>query len=227
MQTQERVKNGEITVGGATVFTPEMPNAQRDPQYVGYRYYTYNGTNMKDEEIFYWNRWTGWKDISRGYNAANDAAGAWSIVFDGIAYLPYIGTALSLFNSGQNAAQAYRSAMGTYPISGGSSDFIQCSITYDTYKKWSYRQSMMPGGWYGYSLGLMSEKATIIKIETEQYYAGNTSRRYTSTNTLNQVIQTPNFAYPDATAWTYAPYAPKTEQIYYLIPGTNHRLMFQ
>jgi hypothetical protein len=167
MRHKQVVESGYM-VAKATFFSPDLlPNNKSvstsysaQPPYTT-TYYTYNGSQMKSEQLFYDNLDTQYQVISSGSlakNIADNICNLAVIAVTKIKYVNFFTTAISLYD-------AFANAYGASWATGATNDYVQVKLIYDNTDQWTYRN--INGDWY---LGLVSQKAVISNIASVQYY---------------------------------------------------------
>lgn len=87
-------------------------------------------------------------------------------------------------------------------------------LIYDDVKQWTYAQQ--GDEWY---LGLCTQKVTVTKVGTEQYYFNGTSGKTTTKDvTTNKSQESEHYASPWATAYQWQNY-PLTEWLDWEVDG--------
>lgn len=179
-----------------TVYSQELLPATRTSETT---YRTYNGVEMRTDRIYYQNLMTRTETLVRGINTEQVAANTTGITLSvlGLCQIPYI----SAVAGGLSLLQAFISAAAgnVNYVTGSSSDFVEYQMTYDTTTQWTYAR--IGTDW---QLGLVSQSAEIIGLETVTYFYNPNTHSGKSNRTITEagtVIRSQNFHSPWAAAY--------------------------
>ncbi|WP_372632164.1 DUF5022 domain-containing protein [Cohnella sp.] len=181
-------------------------------------YYTYNGRNLRQDMIYFYDMSTTWKTISSGANTKSVAEGLSNFAIWGVGSFgsASIALAVNLYVGALTAISTFVNLVGYTPIGGATSDTIQVKIDYDKWTKYDYVQDCTGCQGATYLLGTVTQKVRIIKIDHYMYFYTNSGGKSTTfTTNPNQTYET---AYTTA---NYSNPAPKAIQ-YYGSPWTEY-----
>ena len=163
-------------------------------------YYTYDGHEMRSDQLISTGLNTGWQTIASGSNT-DKATGSLANFTLNVAGLTDL--KVSILSTGLTLLQAFYNQYGTSWVTGSTSDFFQMRIIYNDIKQWTYGKTA-----YGWQLGLGSEKVTLTQVDSEEYHYNSSKREgktYQSSNIVSTYRQSPHFDSPWATAWQWLP----------------------
>jgi len=177
----------------STIFSPSLLD---NPNRLSTTYYTYNGTQMKSERVYSYSVDTGLNTIYLGSSSSSSASVLYNLILIALGLSP--NTTVALLAGGVSVLSAFLNEFGSNQITGHYSDYVQVAVTYDDIKQWTY--AYFSSEW---TLCLGTQKTTLTKIETRQYYFNantNTGHTTNTTRTTSQVKQSEHFTSP----WAYA-----------------------
>ncbi len=192
----------EIENDSATVsyFSSELLTSQMTRGTETSIYYTYDGHEMRSDQLISTGLNTGWQTIASGSNT-DEVTGSLANFTLNVAGLTDL--KVSILSTGLTLLQAFYNQYGTSWVTGSTSDFFQMRIIYNDIKQWTYGKTA-----YGWQLGLGSEKVTLTQVDSEEYHYNSSKREgktYQSSNIVSTYRQSPHFDSPWATAWQWLP----------------------
>jgi len=202
----EKVHNEPENAGQiATLFSPDLLPLTRATVY-----YTYNGMQMKSDQVYVYNISTGYQFKVTGATALAVAKIVYDIgMFAGGAFSNAValgGTLLSIFET----------AAGASVYNASASDFTQIELKYDGVSQWTY--GLYNGSWY---TGYCSQKITINQVtEYQQFVVNGVGTQKYTYKYPNTITKSPDFDSPWSTAYYYL-FNPVTEWISYKVNGTT------
>lgn len=125
-------------------------------------YYTCDGKNMKDYQIFFYNISQEMQEVTRGTLSQNIANGIVTFTMVGVGFSGLPGAIIA---SGMSLFEYFVNAIAGNIGSPSTSDYVQVGFSYDYFKKYTYCDIGM-----GYQLGLTSMKVHILRVDTRQQF---------------------------------------------------------
>ena len=188
--------NGIKETPVATLFAPKgittLANGNPDETIT----YTHRGTQMMSYRFYYYTLSSGWKTIKTGTNTKTVANAVYecalvaaSLASKGVSYL----------DSAINILRAVYDAWGVVYITAHNNDYLYARIVWDQVDQYTYAH--LNGGW---QLGLYSQKITVSRIGTEQYYYNTNRQPFLTDRYVSVTQETANYSSPWEMTWQYA-----------------------
>lgn len=180
-----------------TIFSQTLLPANRNGKNNS-TYFTYDGVPMRSDFVYSTGLNTGWRVVASGNNSDTVASTLTNI---GLVAIGFINTPLAFLSGGISVLQAFTDAYGDEWISRNTQDFVQVRLIYNCIDQWTYAKV----GNTDY-LGLCTQKVTITKIGSEQYYYNtqyNQGKTFDTERIVNTVVKSEHFDSPWATAWQW------------------------
>lgn len=187
----QMMENG-VSTCNISIFSPEfLASNTREV-----KYYTYKGTQMKSEFVYYTGCDTMYQTVASGSAAVTVAM---SLVSIGFGYAGNISKVLPLVGSGISLYQMFESVYGSTWATGSTSDKVQINVNYNNTVQ--YTSANVGGSWY---TGLVTQKVTSNYVKSLQFYwnrEANSGKTLTKDNyhTIND--KSPHYDNPWAEAY--------------------------
>lgn len=167
--------------------------------------YTYNGHDMRDTFVYYYNINTGYRDIKEGTAAKSYANGAYNFA---LVCAGFASTPVALVAGGLSILGWWASHIGSTSFTGSTGDYVQVKVYYDVQDKYTYVDMGS-----GFQTGLVSQTVKILTNKTIQYWV-NSSHGYEEETVVspNKRVYSPNYDNAAAVAFVHA-YNPLNEQM--------------
>ena len=193
-----RLKYEEAKASGNTnisisVFSQELLPQTRDTTTV---YGEYNNVTMRTDRVYVSGAETPWTDVSRGAKTKDVCNNISSIGLSFLGLAPV--SAIAVTAGSISLLSAFINAgYGSY-VTGSSSDFLQGYMKYDSTTQWTY--ALVGTDW---QLGLVSQKAKVIKVQLKQYYmnASGQGKSHITTKDVGSTYTSTHFNSPLAAAY--------------------------
>lgn len=161
----------------------------------GITYHTYEGHNMKAESLVTTGVSTGWEYISSGKRASDVADTVTNV---GLWAAGLTSSVVSFLSAGKTVLDFFIEQWGSSYITGHNNDYFQMRLIYDCEKQWIFTQ--VGSSW---NMGLATQKVTVTKVGTEQYYYnGSVGKTTTRDDTVSVTKKSQHFESPWATAYS-------------------------
>jgi uncharacterized protein DUF5022 len=195
-----------------TVFSPELL-PEGVTKSVQSTYYTYKGARMRSDFVYTSGVSTGWRYLKNGSGSSQTA--------DGIVNLLLLAgsknSVLSFLSAGKTVLDFFISQWGSSYITGHRNDYLQMRLIYNDAKQWTYREYAPSSN--DWRLGLCTQRVTVTKVGTEQYYFNGSSGRTTTRDTSTSfTFKSTHYDSPWATAYQWVS-SPLTEWVSWKCAG--------
>ena len=206
LEVKERLqdqRNQAIELGydsfSVTYFSPVLIQSSNSSPTT--TYYSYNGHQMRNDQLYSTDMDTGYTYIAQGKTVKEIASETIDIFIRDLV-TSAIAEQFPIISNGLSLIEYFNQYFPTY-VTGHTNDFLQIRLVYDVTDQWTYMQDY-DGRW---KLGLISQNVHIDSAHSLQYYYNATlrdGRSLESHRYPNIDLPTENFADPWAAAYQWS-----------------------
>lgn len=164
---------------------------------------TWDGMTFHHYQVYFTDMWTSWQTVAQKgatTEATLTAIKELAVTGAGMASGP-LGVAATIYSAGATCLNAWKAITGKTPIYGNTNNKVMVDVNYNIYLKYTYYYDpflQMD------RLGCSSQRAYVKRVDTDTYlYTSTGGSRAEETVYPYKTYRTPNYNYPEETAYTY------------------------